>query len=266
MSFSLFSREGRTALLALFILSLALCAACGRTESKADAAKSPGAAKGGAEKGSEAPAAPVAITTATATTRDVPSYFQASGSLLAQETSDVASQTSGQVISTPVSVGAFVRQGQVIARLNDRDARLRLQQAAAGVSQAVAGVRQAEARLGLSAGGKFIASNIPEVRAAAANYEQAQAQLRLAQANEARYRELVESGDVARATYDQFRTTRDTTQAQANAAFDAYPRESLENGEQGIVFYHVRIDSRGHPTDCEVTRSSSLCCLVAASW
>jgi multidrug efflux pump subunit AcrA (membrane-fusion protein) len=224
MSFSLLSRGGRTACLALLILAVALCVAgCGRTESKADAAKSPGegkggAGKGGATKGSEAPAPPVAVTTAKAVARDVPSYFQATGSLLAQETSDVASQTSGQVISTPVGVGAFVRQGQVIARLNDRDARLRLQQATAGVAQAVAAVRQAEARLGLSPGGNFNASNIPEVRAAAANYEQAQAQLRLAQANEARYRELVESGDVARATYDQYRTTRDTAQAQANAA------------------------------------------------
>jgi multidrug efflux pump subunit AcrA (membrane-fusion protein) len=224
MSFSLLSRGGRTACLALLILAVALCVAgCGRTESKADAAKTPGegkggAGKGGATKGSEAPAPPVAVTTAKAVARDVPSYFQATGSLLAQETSDVASQTSGQVISTPVSVGAFVRQGQVIARLNDRDARLRLQQATAGVAQAIAAVRQAEARLGLSPGGNFNASNIPEVRAAAANYEQAQAQLRLAQANEARYRELVESGDVARATYDQYRTTRDTAQAQANAA------------------------------------------------
>jgi multidrug efflux pump subunit AcrA (membrane-fusion protein) len=207
----------------LILAAALLSAGCGRTESKADAAKTPGdgkggAGRGGATKGSEAPAPPVAVTTAKAVARDVPSYFQATGSLLAQETSDVASQTSGQVISTPVSVGAFVRQGQVIARLNDRDARLRLQQATAGVAQAVAAVRQAEARLGLSPGGNFNASNIPEVRAAAANYEQAQAQLRLAQANEARYRELVESGDVARATYDQYRTTRDTAQAQANAA------------------------------------------------
>jgi TonB family protein len=45
-------------------------------------------------------------------------------------------------------------------------------------------------------------------------------------------------------------------QAEANAALNVYPRDSLANGEQGTVFYHVKIDSRGHPTDCEVTRSS----------
>jgi TonB family protein len=45
-------------------------------------------------------------------------------------------------------------------------------------------------------------------------------------------------------------------QAQANAAFNIYPKESLANGEQGTVFYHVKIDSRGRATDCEVTQSS----------
>src|SRR6185295_9744881 len=126
------------------------------------------------------------------------------------------SQTSGQVVSTPVNVGAFVRQGQVIARLNDKDARLRLQQAQAGVQQAIAGVRQAEARLGLRPGGNFDASTIPEVRAASATLQQAQAQLRLAEANERRYRSLVETGDTALSVYDQFRTQRDTAVAQVN--------------------------------------------------
>ena len=45
-------------------------------------------------------------------------------------------------------------------------------------------------------------------------------------------------------------------QAEANAALNVYPKESLAEGEQGTVSYHVRIDSRGHPTDCEVTQSS----------
>ncbi|MGB8510698.1 MAG: efflux RND transporter periplasmic adaptor subunit [Pyrinomonadaceae bacterium] len=200
-----------------------LGAACGRSESRADAKDN---AKDGAKEtaGRGVPeAAPVPVTTATAVAREVPSYVQATGSLVAQETSDVASQASGQVIATPVGVGAFVRQGDVIARLNDRDARLRLQQSQAGVQQAIAGVRQAEARLGLRPGGNFDASTIPEVRASNSNLEQAQAQLRLAEANEKRYRELVETGDVALSVYDQYRTARDTARAQVNAA-----RQQLE--------------------------------------
>jgi protein TonB len=48
----------------------------------------------------------------------------------------------------------------------------------------------------------------------------------------------------------------DARQAEANAALNVYPKESLANGEQGTVFYHVRIDARGRATDCEVTQSS----------
>jgi multidrug efflux pump subunit AcrA (membrane-fusion protein) len=205
-------------LLCLTAACVLFVSACGRSESSAAAAK--GGKKGGeARTGEPAETAPpVAVTTARAESREVPSYVQATGSLVAEETSDVASQASGQVVSTPVGVGAFVRQGDVVARLNDRDARLRLQQAQAGVGQAVAAVRQAEARIGLTPGGNFQESAIPEVRAAGSNLEQAQAQLRLAEANEKRYRALVETGDVAMSTYDQYRTARDTARAQVNAA------------------------------------------------
>ncbi len=216
MFFSLLPREGyRAALIGVVLISALFGAGCGRSESKADA-KAPGTTKAGANKGVEAP--PVAVTTATAVAREVPAYFQATGSLVADETSDVASQTSGQIVATPVGVGAFVHQGDVLARLNPRDAQLRLQQAQASVQQAIAGVRQAEARLGLSPNGNFDASTIPEVRIVNANLEQAQAQLRLAEANEKRYRELVETGDTALSVYDQYRTQRDTARAQVNGA------------------------------------------------
>ncbi len=216
MFFSLLPRGSyRAALVGVVITVALLGTGCGRSESKADA-KAPETTKTGANKGAEAP--PVAVTTATAVAREVPSYFQATGSLVADETSDVAPQTSGQIVATPVGVGAFVHQGDVIARLNPRDAQLRLQQAQAGVQQAIAGVRQAEARLGLSPNGNFDASTIPEVRIVNANLEQALAQLRLAEANEKRYRELVETGDTALSVYDQYRTQRDTARAQVNAA------------------------------------------------
>ena len=222
MSSLFLSRRLQAAALVPVMLALALLlAGCGRSESKANAK----AANGNeAPAGTTAEAAPVAVSTAKAVSREVPSYIQATGSLIAEESSDVAPQTSGQVVATPVGVGAFVKQGETIARLNDKDARLRLRQAQAGVSQAVAGVRQAEARLGLRPGGNFDASTIPEVRAANSNLEQALAQLRLAQANERRYRELVETGDVALSVYDQYRTQRDTAQAQVNTV-----RQQLES-------------------------------------
>lgn len=221
ISFSFLARKVHVPLLIGCLLSVSLLgAACGgRSEPRANAGgegANGNTRRGGGGAGNETP--PVTVTTATAVAREVPSYIQASGSLIADETSDVASQTSGQVVATPVGVGAFVRQGAVIARLNDRDARLRLRQAQASVLQAIAGVRQAEARLGLRPGGNFDASVNPEVRTASANYDQAVAELRLAETNERRYRELVETGDVSLVVYDQYRTQRDTARARANSA------------------------------------------------
>jgi multidrug efflux pump subunit AcrA (membrane-fusion protein) len=227
MSFFQLSRATRVLFAACVLTASFFGASCGRTESKADAAGA-GDAKGGkggaANTGSQPAGQPVAVTTATAVVREVPSFIQATGSLIADETSNVAPQVSGQVISTPVNIGAFVRQGEVIARLNPRDPQLRLAQAQAGVAQAEAGVHQAEARLGLQDGGNFNVSAVAEVRAANATLEQAQANLRLAQANEQRYRELVQTGDVAMSVYDQYRTQRDTAQAQVNNA-----RQQLES-------------------------------------
>jgi multidrug efflux pump subunit AcrA (membrane-fusion protein) len=227
MSFSFPVRKLHAAALIYCVLAVSLLgAACGgRSEPRANArGEANGNTRRGGGGGDTPESPPVTVTTAKAIARDVPSYVQASGSLIADETSDVAPQVSGQVIATPVGVGAFVRQGAVIARLNDRDARLRLRQAQASVLQAIAGVRQAEARLGLRPGGNFDASTIPEVRTASANYDQAVAELRLGEANERRYRELVETGDVALSVYDQYRTQRDTARARANSA-----RQQLES-------------------------------------
>ncbi len=186
---------------------------------------------GGAGTAGAAEARPVAVTVATADVREVPSFLEVTGSLAAQETSNVAPETSGQVIATPVDVGAFVSQGVVLARLNDRDARLRLRQAEAGVQQAIAGVRQAEARLGLSPNGRFEATTIPEVQAARAARESADAAARLAEINLRRYATLVETGDVARSVYDQARTQAETARAQANSARQQY--EAAINAARG---------------------------------
>ena len=209
----------------VIILLVAVAAACSRTTTTSNTTSTnrAGRSAGGTERGNAADVPAIPVTTARAESHEVPTTIEATGSLTATESSDVASQTSGQVVSTPVNVGAFVHKGDVIARLNDRDARLRLQQAKASEQQATAAIRQAEARLGLGPNGHFDASAIPEVRTAAATYDSAVAQQRLAEANARRYADLVETGDVARSVYDQYRTQADTARAQANAA-----RQQLE--------------------------------------
>jgi multidrug efflux pump subunit AcrA (membrane-fusion protein) len=165
---------------------------------------------------------PVEVSTAKAEARDVPLFLQATGSFSADELSDLASQTSGQVVATPVDVGSFVKQGAVIARLDDRDAKLRLQQLLASERQAEAALRQAEAKIGLGTGKGFEAVMVPEVIAARQNYEAAEAQAKLAETNARRYQNLVATGDVSQIIYDQARTQADTARAQANAAKQQY--------------------------------------------
>ncbi|MDQ6787505.1 MAG: efflux RND transporter periplasmic adaptor subunit [Acidobacteriota bacterium] len=216
MNFLNFSRRRRLAEIFILIAAAAIFfVAC--SGGKADSANR----KSGGNSNEAKTENPITVTTAKVEAREVPSFIQATGSLTAQETSDVAPKVAGKVVNVSANVGDFVGQGSVIARIDDTDARLRLAQAEAGVKQSIAGVRQAEARLGLAQNGVFTATTIPEVRAANANYEQAAAELKLAEANEARYRDLVKTGDVAMILYDQYRTARDTARARLNSAKQA---------------------------------------------
>ena len=197
--------------LPLILLAVTFCFSCGTSSAESEKANN---------TKSEAKQV-ISVTIDKAVAREVPAYIQATGSLVADETSDIAPKVAGKVTNVYANVGEFVGSGKVIAKIDDRDARLRLAEAEANVKQSQVGVRQAEARLGLSPNGTFNSSAIPEVRAANANYEQAIAELRQAEANENRYRDLVETGDVAMVTYEQYRTNRDTARARVNAAKQA---------------------------------------------
>lgn len=176
------------------------------------------AGKGGANANASVEKPPIQVTVGRSVGRDIGSTISASGSLVAEESSDVAPKVAGKVVSVGVNVGDFVGAGQTIARVDDRDVRYQVSIAQAAVNSARSAVRQAEARLGLLDKNKFDASVVPEVGAANANFEQAQAELRQAEANEKRYRELKESGDVAEITYEQYKTARDTANSRANNA------------------------------------------------
>lgn len=215
------------ALILALIVAL-LLTACG--SSGAQGNRGPGQG----QQQSEEQAPIIAVTTSRTEAREVPAVVQTTGSLVADERSNVAPKVAGKIVNISVDVGDFVAQGSVIARVDDSDPRRRLSAAEAGVKQAVAAVRQAEARLGLGPGGSFNASSIPEVRSASANYEQALAELRQAEANEQRYRDLVQTGDTAMITYEQYRTARDTARARANSAkeqLDAQINTARQNNQ-----------------------------------
>jgi multidrug efflux pump subunit AcrA (membrane-fusion protein) len=195
-------------LLTLFLIGAALFqAACGSKPSLEVAAAGPKA---------------VAVSTATASLRQVSAGFEETGSFVADESSDIAPAVAGLVTATPVNVGDFVRRGQVICELDHRDAQLRLDQMRAQLEQSTSAVRQAQSRIGLNANRTFDANLVPEVAAAKANYESAQAQARLAAADAKRYENLVKTGDVSRSAFEKAHTQQETADAQANAARQQY--------------------------------------------
>jgi multidrug efflux pump subunit AcrA (membrane-fusion protein) len=164
----------------------------------------------------------VAVATAQASLRQVSAGFEETGSFVADESSDIASAVAGLVVATPVNVGDFVKQGQVICELDHRDAQLKLDQMRAQLEEATAAVRQAQSRIGLNANRAFDANAVPEVAAAKASYDSAEAQARLAAADAKRYENLVKTGDVSRSAFEKARTQQETADAQANAAKQQY--------------------------------------------
>jgi RND family efflux transporter MFP subunit len=169
--------------------------------------------------------------------RSVAAAIQVTGSFVSRESSDVAPQTGGRVTETPVDVGDFVKEGQIIARLEAQDAKLRLDQAEAAEQQAEASMRQAQSRIGLGPGEQFNPANVPEVLSAKANADSATAQAKLAEADAQRYGNLLKTGDVSQSAYEKFRTQADTAQAQAAAARQQYEAmlNSARQNYQGVL-------------------------------
>ncbi len=208
---------GKSLIKVLFCASLAVtCLSCSYFSGGSNSNRGRGGGNSNANPGDTGPT--VTITVGKAEARTVAASITATGTLVAAETSDVAPKVAGKVANIYVNVGQFVGGGATIAKIDDTDARLRLNVATTAVKQSQVSVRQAEAKIGLLEGGQFQSSAVPEVRTAAANYQSALASQKQAEANEKRYRELTESGDVAMATYETYRTARDTARAQANAA------------------------------------------------
>ena len=154
------------------------------------------------ETASAAQPVAVEVTTVPAIVRELPRFFEATGSLSGDEQTDVSPSIAGKVVAVGVEMGSFVRRGQTIVRLDDVDAKLRVQQTQAQVDQAKAALRQAEEKVGMRPGQAFEISKIPEV----ANVRVA---LELAEKNLRRSEKLIESGDISRSVYDQQKAQRD---------------------------------------------------------
>lgn len=172
----------------------------------------------------------VDVTTALAVIQPIPSYIEATGNLASDAQSDVAPAVSGKIAEVNFDIGSYVSQGDVLVRLDPRDAAIRLEQARAqveqqrkavdqaeaNVEQAIASLRQNQARLGVKDGETFQIKDFSQVKSVTAQLELAEKELR-------RTEKLLETGDVSKSAYDQRKSQRDALigqldEARSNAA------------------------------------------------
>ena len=176
------------------------------------------------------------VSTVAAVVRQLPRFFEATGTLAADVQTDVQPQTAGKVVAVGVDMGSAVSKGQMLVRLEEADYKLRVDQAVAQLDSAKAGVRQAEEKLGLQPGQKFDPERVADVSAARANYN-------LAESNFQRAQKLIESGDISRAEFDQRKSQRDAlkqayesaiAQARQNYAAVLVARTNITNAQTQV--------------------------------
>lgn len=189
---------GHRMALALALAAVLTGAACSRAKSQPEATANAAVA---------ATPEAVDVTTAAAITRGLQRSVEVVGSLAADEEVVIAAQAAGELSQLNVDFGSYVTQGQVIAVIDQRDAKLK-------VEQAEAALKQTMARLGMKEGEKFDVNQNAEVR-------QAKAQLDWSQMDLDRAAKLVENGDVSRSIYDQSVTQNNLAKARHQAAVDA---------------------------------------------
>ena len=215
------------ALALVLLVAAGLFAACGRSRANGKTEATP------ATTGPPA----VVVTTAAAIKRELPRFFEATGSLIGDQQTDVAPQTAGKVVQVGVEIGSPVRRGQMLVRLDDAELKLRVDQAVAQVEQAKAAVRQAEEKIGLRSGQAFDPNRVAEVAAAKVTLD-------LAEKNLTRAEKLIESGDVSRSFYDDARARRDQlkeqydvqlAQARQNFAGVQVARTNVANAESALA-------------------------------
>ncbi len=170
------------------------------------------------------------VTAEKAVVLPIPTYIEATGNLASDAQTDVAPAVAGKIVEVNFDIGSYVNKGDVLVRLDSRDAAIKLEQARAqveqqrravaqaeaGVEQAIANLHQTQARLGLREGENFTVDAFPAVKAI-------NAQLILADKELVRTERLLESGDVSKSVFDQRRSQRDQLagqldDARANAA------------------------------------------------
>jgi len=193
-------RTSKTLVLAALVVAVSLAAACGKSQAKDESAAN----------SNPQPAAtptPVDVATAPAITRNLQRDVEVVGSFAADEEVVVSAQAAGELSQLDVDFGSYVSQGQVIATIDQRDAKLKVEQAEATLKQTIA-------RLGMKEGEGFDSNQNADVRVAKSQLDWAKMELD-------RSAKLIEKGDIPRSAYDEKLTNHNLAQARHQAALDS---------------------------------------------
>ena len=213
----------------------------------------PPEAKAEAKTTASAAPPPVDVSTAVAITRSLQRGVEVVGSLAADEEVVISAQAPGELAELNVDFGGYVTRGQIIAQIDQRDAKLK-------VEQAEATLKQTMARLGMNEEEKFDPNRNAEVRVV-------KTQLDWEKMNLDRQTRLAENGDISRATYDLAVTTYNLAQARYQAAVDAVnqqlavveqQRAALNLAKKAVTDTVVRSPINGAVKEKHASRGSYL--------
>jgi RND family efflux transporter MFP subunit len=193
-------KGSRSLFLAALVVAAALAAACANSQAKDEAQTA-------SNSQPTATPTPVDVATAPAITRNLRRDVEVVGSFAADEEVVVSAQAAGELSQLNVDFGGYVSQGQVIATIDQRDAKLKVEQAEATLKQTVA-------RLGMKEGEKFDSNQNADVRVAKSQLDWAKLELD-------RSVKLIEKGDIPRSSYDEKVTNHNLAQARYQAALDS---------------------------------------------
>ena len=204
-------------------LYLLLLVGCGNTEAKLPA------------KAEEAPK-PIAVSLVTAEERSVSSTLDVTGTLMADAQTDIASEIEQRVVEILVERGQVVSAGQVVARMDAKDATNQLHEAEAAEAQ----IRE---RLGLVNGQSFDALKTPEVQQARATMDRAEADYK-------RFAQLIEEGAVSRSEHDLRRADYLATKAQYETTVN-----QMRQIYQSLLAQKVRVAMGGKAVEDTIIRA-----------
>ncbi len=248
----------------LFILGLAVfIISCGGTRAENSANANPADSK----------TQIVDVKTENAIVKNLPTFFEATGTLASDAQTDVAPTIGGKIIEVNFDVGSYVNKGDVLVRLDPRDAQIRLEtaesqvnqqrnlvkqaeaqvdqakqgvkQAQAQVDQAIASLRQNQIRLNVKDGEIFDIETFSQVRST-------NAQLALAEKELVRAEKLLITGDVSKSFRDQRLSQRDAllgqlSESRSNAAVAVKAIESarsaVNTAKQGVNTAQAQVNT-----------------------